>query len=345
MRRRAPAPFPSLLPRRRSLVRRHVLHGGSAALSAEATFLADVCRPRRAVSPPPLSPPRPCPRRRPPRPCPRRPRPRATAPHPWPGLVRATSTAEATNGPRRALALFVPPRRPRGRPAAAVPRSRGGRATPPPTPPLTTPPLAVPASAVRPARVRHDGEVAPAASFRPRSMVAPAPRDLGQAGGRGRLTPPPRILRSPARRQRPPPRAAPPPSRRASRAPPTPAGPSTPDGATTAPSIVRGAFGGPLSTRRVLTHLPDAAPASPLKERDAIVGGQRPSLRRSPHDRTPSFYSSAPPSVLPPPSATTGAARRRRRLSSSSGAAQRYSRGFHLNSSSYVMYIEKLFLT
>ena len=42
VRRREPAPFPSLLARRRGLVRRRVLHGGSAALSAEATFLADV---------------------------------------------------------------------------------------------------------------------------------------------------------------------------------------------------------------------------------------------------------------------------------------------------------------
>ena len=47
MRRREPAPLPSLLPRRHDLVRRHVLHDGSVALSAEVTSLADI----HAVSP------------------------------------------------------------------------------------------------------------------------------------------------------------------------------------------------------------------------------------------------------------------------------------------------------
>ena len=42
------------------------------------------------------------------------------------------------------------------------------------------------------------------------------------------------------------------------------------------PSEANGSLDAKPRDHRVRTHLHDAAPASPLKERDAIVGGQRP---------------------------------------------------------------------
>ena len=201
-------------------------------------------------------------------------------------------------------------------------RSMLFRATPLPTPPRSR-------SQPRPSARRASAVMAKKRPRRPsayiRAMLAPAPRDIRQAAGRGRLMP---KSGAPAKVASQRDAAA---SRRVPRASQTPAGPSTPDGAATAPSVVRGATDGPLPTQRVHTHLPDAAPASPLKELDTIVGGQRLRLRQLPHGRTPFSSSSAPTSSLPPPTVTTGATRRCQMLSSSSGAAQRYFKGFHLD--------------
>ena len=90
VRRRAPPPFPSLPPRSRGLVRRDVLHGGSAALSAEATFLAAVHAASSAARGPaslplPLNPPW-------------RPRPRASR---GPAKNTATATTKAADTSRK----------------------------------------------------------------------------------------------------------------------------------------------------------------------------------------------------------------------------------------------------